>query len=156
MTEEIITAIALAIAAVVGFFTYKFRMQGQTKNQKFIEKAKRTGHYTVGEYADSKLQLGVEDSNNARMRNKVLHVRYKYRVNHIEYYKKLSFQSIGMVSPDFPIRVTVYYDPRNPKKAVCPEEATKSQQRQSGCLMTILVTVATLFCAFHILNTLLG
>jgi hypothetical protein len=155
MTEEMITAVALLIACAVGFYTYKLRMGGQTKNQKFIDKAKKSGHYVVGEYADSKLQLGVEDSNNARMRNKVLHVRYKYQVNGIEYYKKLAFQSIGMVSVDFPIRVTVYYDPKNPKKAVCPEEATKAQQRQSGCLVTIVVTVATLFCAFHLLNYLL-
>lgn len=156
MTEEMITGIALVIAGVVGFTTYKSKIGGMTKNQKFIEKAKKAGHYTVGEYEDSTVHLGNYNSSDVYMRSKSLKVKYKYQVNGLTYYKHMTFQSPGKVSVDFPVSVTVYYDPQNPQKAICPEEATKTQQRKSGCLASIGIALLTLFVVFHILRLLIG
>ena len=156
MGEEIITSIALIIAGIVGFSNYKKKIGGATEKQRFIENAKRAGHYTVGEYADSKVQLGNYNSSDVYMRSKTLKVKYKYQVNGVSYYKQLTFQDPGKVSVDFPVSVTVYFDPSNPKKAVCPEEATKTQQRRSGCLVTIGVTILTLAVSFYILKFLVG
>lgn len=156
MNDEIIAGIALVIAGIVGFLTYKKKVGGMSKKQKFIEKAKRAGHYTVGEYEDSKIQFGNRDSADIYMKSNALKVKYKYRVNGIAYYKQLTFQDPGKVSIDYPASITVYYDPQNPKKAVCHEEATKSKQRESGCLVTIGITILTLFAVFHILRLLIG
>lgn len=156
MSDEIIVGIALAIAGIVGFFTYRRKVGGQTKKQRFIENAKRAGHYTEGEYVDSKVLLGNRESSNLYLKNKTLKVKYEYWVNGVRYLKTLTFQDPGKVSIDFPVSVTVYYDPNNPRKAVCPEEATKTQQLRSGCLVTIGATILALAMSFHILRFLLG
>jgi hypothetical protein len=150
--EEIITTIALVIAAIMGYLTYKKRMGGMTKNQKFIANAKQAGNYTIGQYDDSVLQFGNRESTNLYRRSDRMKVRYKYRVKGVDYYKTLFFQDPGKISIDYPYNITVYYDPQNPKKAVCPEEATKKQQLESGCLASMGITLLTLFVVFHVLK----
>lgn len=156
MSEEIIMSIALIIAGIVGFVTYKKKIGGKTKKQKFIEKAARAGHFTTGHYESSKVILGAEGSSNVKYREDKLKVKYKYEINGIAYYKSMIFQSTGRVGTNFPSEVKVYYDPSNPKNAVCPEEATKAKQVRSGCFVTIGVTILTLAVSFYILRFLLG
>ena len=128
----------------------------KTGKQRFIEKAKAAGNCTRGEYEDSEVSLGVADSNNSHFRNDTLIVKYRYTVDGLVYHKALPFQSPGRASIDFPSSVEVYYDPQNPKKAFCPEEATQAHQRRSGCLLSIGGTFIFLFLSFHLLRLIAG
>lgn len=156
MREEIITYISLIVAGIVGFFAYKRRVGGANRRHRFIENAKRTGCYTVGECVDSKLQFGNPDSSSLHMRSNSLKVKYKYQVDGISYYKSMTFQDPGKVCIDFPISVTVYYDRNNPKKAICPEEATKAQQLRSSCLGSMGLAILALIVTFYLLRSVLG
>lgn len=156
MEDYIIMGISLVITGIVSLFTYNRLKNKQTKNQKFIEKATRAGCYTSGHYETSKVILGVEGSSNVKYREDKLKVKYKYMVNGISYYKHVTFQSTGRVGTDFPVEIKVYYDPHNPKKAICPQEATKAMQVRSGCMTTIVITIITLIVVFNLLRTILG
>lgn len=128
MTEELLTGLALMVAGVVAYLSRNIKLGSVANRAKFIEKAKAAGNYTIGKYVDSKRLLGNRESSNLVYRSDTLKVKYCYQVNGIEYFKNLQFQSPGKIFIDFPVDVTVYYDPKNPKKAVCPNEATKSMQ----------------------------
>lgn len=155
--QELYVVIAMVIAAFVGRKYYTNRVKnGKSKKQKFIENAKRNGNITVGEAVDVKIVLADRESSNPRMRSESRKVKYSYKVNGIEYFKHMTFQNVGRVSADYPFRVTVYYDPRNPKNAVCPEETSPANTRQNGCLVTIGITILTTFVVFHFLRILLG
>ena len=152
MSDEFLTGIALIIAIIVGVFKYK--KNGNSKKEKFIENAKKTGCYTTGVCVDTKLYWGNPDSSDPRFRHESIKVKYKYTINGIDYYKRMEFQSIGKVAIDYPSQVTVYYDSHKPKKAVCPEETTVAKRIEGGCLSAIFVACLTLFCVFHILRFL--
>ena len=152
MPEELYTAIALGVAITVGTITYKRCRNNGTRKNKFIEQAKLGGYYTTGEYVDSKVLLGNPESSDIYLKSKSLKCKYKYQVNGVTYYKYMTFQSPGKVSVDFPVSTTVYYNPNNPKKAVCPEEATNSHRLRYAGLSSIVIAFLTLFCVFHILR----
>lgn len=155
-TDEILTAIAMVLTAVFGVFFYKYLKNRKTRNEKFIEKAKAQGSCTEGHCVDSRLSFGAEESKSERFRYNSLKVKYRYTVNGIVYHKSLTFQSPGTACIDYPAKILVYYDPRNPRKAVCPEEATWEQKRETGCLICLIGTFLFLFVSFHLLRFLVG
>ena len=152
MSDELYAAIALAVAIAAGTITYKKCRSKGTRKNNFIERAKLGGYYTSADYVDSKVLLGNSESSDVYFRSKSLKCKYKYQVNGSTYYKYMTFQSPGKVSVDFPISTTVYYDPKNPKKAVCHEEATNIHRLRYAGLTAICVSFLTLFCVFHILR----
>ncbi len=156
MSDEFFAAIALVVGILVAIPTYRWARNKKSKNRVFLEKAQRAGCRTVGRYESFKVLVGNRESNDARFRYDSVQVKYKYTVSGIDYYKTMIFQNQGQVGTDFPDEVEVYYDPQNPRKSVCPQEAHPKQQIQSGCLTTIAITFIAMFLAFHIFRALLG
>ena len=156
MGERVIMGISLAITGIISYFVYGRQKTKKTKNQHFIEKAASGGYCTVGTYDSSKVIRGIRDSDNSVERSDTVKVKYRYEVNGITYYKQLTFLKEGRISVDSPLEIKVYYDPANPKKAVCPQEATKAMQVRSGCMTTMVITVITLVVVRGVLRALLG
>lgn len=156
MKDEMIAAVALVVGVFVATTTYRKTKNKKSKKQVFIEKAKKAGHYTVGKLEKTKVYPGILDSSNPRLRHDSVEATYQYTVNGINYYKKIMFQNQDHVGTDYPMSVTVYYDPAKPKMAICPEEAHASSEIQPGCLKTIAITAISMFATFHIIRLLLG
>ena len=156
MQDRLITAIALAIAGVVAYLCRNLNWGSVVKKRRFIEKAASGGYCTVGVYDSSKVIRGIRESGNSVERSDAVKVKYRYEVNGITYYKQLTFLKEGRISVDSPLEIKVYYNPRNPKKAVCPEEATKAMQVRSGCMTTMVIFVLALICVRYLLRILFG
>lgn len=151
MTGNLKDGLVVAVFAAIMLAGYiRLFFKRTTGKEKFIEKAKSAGHYTAGTIRKSKRSYGNDDSNNSYFRNDRIKVTYGYKVNGKEYQKRLLFQSPGCVSIDYPYEITVYFDPKNPAKAVCKEEI--SADRSGGCLGTFLLDL--IFCAllYHLLK----
>ena len=156
MSDEFYAGISVIVGFLVAVPFYRWSRHKKSKKTRFIEKAKKSGNCVTGEYVSSKVIPGDVNSSNPRYCNSRELVKYKYTVGGNDYYKKITFQTMGVVGTDYPNYVKVYYDPRNPRNALCPEEADPSQQIQSGCLTTILVTILAMFISFHLVRSLLG
>lgn len=156
MKDYVIMGISLVITGIISYFVYGRQKNKITKKQQFIEKAARDGYWEVGVYDSSKVIRGIRESSNSVYREDKLKVKYRYTVNGITYYKHITFLNNGKVSARFPSQVNVYYDPKDPKKAVCAEEATKAMQVRSGCMTTMVITIITLTVVFNVLRVLLG
>ena len=76
MRDEIVVFIAAVVAGIIGLLTYKRRVGGLSRKQRFIGKAKREGNYTIGECVDSKVQLGTPDSADLYLRSNILRLKY--------------------------------------------------------------------------------
>lgn len=156
MTIEMIGVIAIAAATATSMlYKKKFNKKGSKKNQ-FIESAKKKGCVTQGVAVSSKFQAGIRGHSNPTLRADSRTVKYEYRVDGKVYHKEMTFQSPGLTHVRYPDAVTVYYDRSNPRKAICPEEATKAQEVRAGGLGTIAVFIATLFVVINLLKIFLG
>ena len=156
MTIEMIGVIAIAAATAVSIlYKKKFNKSGSKKNQ-FIERSKKKGWVTQGVAVSNKFRGGIQGHSSPYMRADARTVKYEYRVDGKTYYKEMTFQSPGMTYVSYPDIVTVYYDRVNPRKAFCPEEATKAQEIKAGGLGAIGVFIATLFIVINILRIFLG
>ena len=153
MSEEIRSTIALIAGAIVFVVCYiKLFLKGKSLRQRFIERAKEQGSFTTATLIDHKRRLGNDESGNSYFQNDRLKCTYEYKVNGITYKKKLTFQSPGTVSIKFPYEVTVYYDPKNPAKSVCKEEASQGSQRSAGCLGTIVFAIVAFELIYNLLK----
>ena len=151
MSEELRLAIALICGLIILSIGYiKLFLKGRSRKQRFIENAKAKGNYTTGKLIDSKLRLGNDESRNESFRYDRMKVTYEYFVNGVSYKKKMVFQSPGMVAVNYPYTVTVYYNPKNPAKGICKEEA----QRNAGCLGTIVLAALTFIVIYNFLKLL--
>jgi len=74
---------------------------------------------------------------------------YEYVVGNRKYDIVLSFESSATKTP--PNYITVYYDPKNPKKAVYAGKGSRSKQVKSGCGFTALATFCTMFLVARLL-----
>lgn len=156
MGDEMIVAIALVVAVILGGIYYKSRMSGGTKKHKLLETAKRKGNVTTAVFIDSELLVANRDGESLRSRTRKLQARYEYRVNGVSYMKTLYFINTGGVGLSCPNQVTVYYDARNPKNAVCAEETSEYTKRQSGCLGALGIGFVTVVVVVNLLRILLG
>ena len=146
MSEELKSCIIFVVAIALGIFSFFAHLRVPTRKQKFVEKAKRSGNFTEAECVDVKLysNFGTRDNEKASVRSDLLKVKYRYRVKGIDYYKKYSFQSPGKVSIDYPYCITVYYNPRRPKRVVSSLDVSQSDQMRMGCLTAIIVTILSI------------
>ncbi len=153
MSDELRVGISVGVGLLIllsgyifSFFDVKF---GKAK---FIEIAKAKGNCTQGYIIKDKFIPGDETSENEEIRSNTMRITYEYVVNGVKYKKKMSFQSPGMVTIKFPIVIDVYYDPRNPKKAVCKEEATRAIQQRTGCLLSFVFATVAIAVLLNILK----
>ena len=155
MSEQMMAAIALVAAFIVGRMHYKRVMSGGTKKNKLINKAKKQGCVATAYYVDSEVLRADSDGDSVRARNRKLRAQYEYRVNGIAYKKILYYINTGGVGLSGPPQVMVYYDAKNPKNAVCQEEASDYVKRQSGCLGSLGIGFAVVVVVVNLLKFLL-
>lgn len=152
MSEDAAIMIAMIIGIAVFAYNFVFTfLRGTSKNQRFIEKAKELGNYTEGKHVKTKIYSGDLTSDNLQQRSDVYEVTYEYVVYGKVFQKTMCFQNPGVVGGDYPYEVIIYYDSRNPKKAVCPQEATRAEQQKNGCLITIAVTILSILIIYRLL-----
>lgn len=164
MSDNLQFGIALVCGFIVFIYSFiRLFIYGKTQKQRFIEKAKEKGWVTEGIFVDFKRRTYTRRSRGRnryrrkrygykRYRYDILTVKYEYFVNGKSYYKKLKFQIRKWDRAEFPHKVKVYFDPKNPKKAVCPQQATEAHQKENGCLLTILFTIATIKIVYELIK----
>ena len=156
MREELIGFVGIVIATLVSVtYNKNFKKKG-SKNFQFIQRAKKKGCVTEGVAVSSVHRSSFHGHEDPYLRNEAETVKYKYEVNGCTYYKKMTFQSPGMVAVYYPDTVTIYYDQANPRIAVCPNETTKMQERQNRILGAIFVFIVTAFVVMNVLDIVLG
>lgn len=90
------------------------------------------------------------------MREASMVIKYKYTVNGKDYFKKITFQSLGKVTIDYPTEVAIYYDSNNPGKSVSELEISRVNKLRSGCLGTVGKAILTLAVVFYVLKIVLS
>lgn len=150
MNETLMNGIVVAVGIAIVLTGYiRSGMNIKSRREKFIEKAKAQGHYTTGECVETKIRRGTNEPDDL-YQDDSLKVKYQYSVNGVTYTKKMSFESPGMVSIKYPHQVTVYYDPKNPGKAVCKEEAERDPN--VGCCGTLVLAGLVMAVLYRILG----
>lgn len=134
MSDELIALLSLGISLPVSIGYYKKVMGGNSKQDKFVEKAKRSGCVATGVSVDTEYLPGDINGKNLAERSPMVRVKYEYRVDGVAYHKYMNFQKPGHSLIDYPEQVTVYYDRNNPRKTISPEEFSAANRKQSGCL----------------------
>lgn len=144
MTEEMKALICCLfgfIIAITGIvITIVRAASGKSKKEKFIENAKQNGCFTKAKAVFNKHHFGNDGHNSAAYGKDREIVVYEYTVNGKKYTKKIIYEHSG-TSSDYPYEITVYYNPKNPKKIVREGEVTKNSKAQVGCFTTIFVTI---------------
>ena len=134
MRDEIIGLIALCFSVPASVVYYKKVMGGNTKHDRFVNKAKRNGCVTTGVSVDTEYLSGDPDAKSLQGRSGALAVKYQYQVEGITYYKRIHFHDAGSINIKYPRTIEIYYEKSKPKKAVSPVEFSAANRRQSGCL----------------------
>lgn len=156
MNETLIGCIALPIALFLCIRYNKWLKYRGSKKLQFIQRAKKKGAFTEGVKVDSDFYSGIRGHERRDVRTDSLVVTYRYMVNGIPYHKKMEFQSPGLLVIKHPEKVTVYYDPANPQKAVCPEEANVTDEKQFRLVKVFLLFIVVMAICVNGLNILLG
>lgn len=130
-------------------------LKGTSKKQKFIQKAREKGNVVTGYYKDRKVHFGISsETKNSTLKDDMIIVTYTYRVRNQDYEKSLSFEGNAAWFEE-PKEIEIYYDSENPRKTVCPLEASKNSQQGHGCLMTIIATFLSMKIVLELLTRLL-
>ena len=142
MSEELITSISAIVGILVFLYCLIFKcIKGNTKKQKQAKKWEEQGCVTVGSVVDVKtIRRGDYD---ASRQDNELWVIYAYRVNGVTYQTGTRFVL------NYPATVSVYYNPRNPKKCITSNDTTALARYKQGCLVTIIATLGSMFLVIH-------
>lgn len=155
MPEEMIMLAALVIAGLITRVFYKNVMSGNTKKQRFVDRAKHCGCVTKGTVVKTKMMFGDSSSDDPRVSEERMLVVYNYMVDGTTYEKAVVFQEPGSVRVKYPNEIVIYYDRSNPKKNVASVDVTAEKRRESGCLSSLVVFIICLFFVFRLLRFLL-
>ncbi|MGM9603114.1 MAG: DUF3592 domain-containing protein [Faecousia sp.] len=156
MGANIGAAVAIVISTILSCWYYKSVMKRGSQKQRFIETAKKKNCVTNAEYVDSIVIFGNRDSKDYNRSHSRIRVEYEYYVDGQKYTKDIVYQNLGGVSIRYPTTITVYYDPANPRKAVCPIEASSHDQRESGCLGAVGIWIVVTVVIVNLFKMLLG
>ena len=151
-TEYIIYTITGIVAVVVGRLCYvRIYKCGKSRKQRRAERWRDQGGVAQGTMFDvDLLRAGDPSLEGEDLQEDLYRVKYHYSVHGTTYTVSLRFLS------DYPRRVTVYYDPENPEKHVAANEITEAARRRRGCLISILLTLLSMWLCIHlVLNPLL-
>lgn len=139
MTEELMNNLILICFLGVMVWCLIFRVI-MAKSDKLLAEAKKNGWVTTGYEAGSKfIQGGREYTGPARKHR--LKVTYVYQIHGVKYKKKITYSDdpCGYTGPTgYTSKLTLYYNPQNPKKAYTAEELSKERKMGNGCLMTMI------------------
>ena len=151
-TEYIIYTITGIVAVVVGRLCYvRIYKYGKSRKQRRAERWRDQGGVAQGTLFDvDLLRAGDPSLEGEDLQEDLYRAHYHYIVHGMTYTVSLRFLS------DYPRRVTVYYDPENPEKHVAANEITEAARRRRGCLISILLTLLSMWLCIHlVLNPLL-
>lgn len=154
MPDEIISLLALCVSVPVAVGYYKKVMGGNSKHDRFVEKAKRNGCVTTGVCVDTEYLLGDRAAKSMEERSPAIEVKYQYQVDDVTYHKRLQFQNPGSRWIDYPDTITIYYDKNNPKRVVTPAEFSSYARKQSGCLGAVGIWFALMMIVIGVLKLL--
>lgn len=155
MPDEIISLLALCVSVPVAVGYYKKVMGGNSKHDRFVEKAKRNGCVTTGVCVDTEYLSGDPDAKSLEGRSGAIEAKYQYRVEGVTYKKKLLFRNPGSMHIEHPKTIEIYYDVHNPKKAVSPVEFSTATRYQTGCLGAVGVWIVLTAIMINVLKLLL-
>jgi len=94
----------------------------------------------IVEQDDSKLARSINKDLRNLIPQQVRNVKNEYVVRGKKYYKELYFESFGKFNIDYPLKIKVYYNSKNPKNAVTQYELTPSSYEGIlSCLIGIYV-----------------
>lgn len=130
-------------------------LHGKSRNQRFVEKAKKLGCQTKGRSIATKIQPGNAYSGaKSDDRFPKLYVTYEYWVDGKRYITELYYiwypGELSLYSDTD--EITIYYDKNRPSKCVSAGEATKQEQQKNGCVLTIFITLCTIKIVYEILE----
>lgn len=149
MTDNFKLGIAIVFGLIVFIYLFITKvLNNKNRINKFIEKCELEGTKTEATCVSTKLVLGNDESGNSYFKNDRYKVKYFYQVNGKTYYKKITFQSPGTVSTNYPYTIMVYYDKNNPKKAYTKIEG----KRSGGCFFSVAVSLIIILVIYNLLK----
>ena len=148
MTDDVRITIALICGAIL--FVYLFFsvfLEGKTKGNKLMIKAKKDGSTTIGRVVknDYRRFTGPE----GRYRSEI--VTYEYFVEGKRFEKKITFTDTGVVV-NYPNQIEIFYDKSNPVKAYADVELTQNKQKQTGCYIAIVIPIVAIILIYNLLK----
>lgn len=128
-------------------------LNGKSRNQRFVENAKKSGCKTKGRCIATKMQPGnCYSGANDDDRFPKLNCTYEYWVDGKRYITELYYICYPGESRENTDEITIYYDKNRPSKCVSAGEATKQEQQKNGCVLTIFITLCTIKIVYEILE----
>lgn len=154
-------AIAFILVLVIGYVRIIIiaaspdRNFRKSRREKFAEKAKAQHYHASGVLVKSRRirRSSTDDFDKEQKKSGIKVGYYEYRVGGVTYRKRYRFKYVGMHCDDMPYQIDVYYNPNRPSKCVTSLDLKgKAGHTWNGCLLTVLLAIAT----FYVVNWLLG
>lgn len=136
MPEDVLYAITGLVGVVVGWNCFqRIYRKGKSRKQRRAERWEAQGGVAQGALSDVKLlRAGDTALDSDELREDLFRALYRYDVNGTTYTAACRFLS------GYPRRITVYYNPENPKEYIVANEISEVARRNRGCLLSILLT----------------
>jgi len=150
MSDEKRILISIACGALIAiYFFIKTVILGNSKAQRVVSKAKKTGSIATGTAIKSRFAGSA--GKDGRYQSET--VTYEYFVNGKAYTKTLVFRSVFEVVP-YPQEIAVYYDPGDPKTAFTDDDVKPDRKKQTGCYTSIIITIVAIILVSNLLKLL--
>ena len=154
MTEEdIFYTITSIVCITVGLLCYKhIYKKWKPRKQRRAERWRDQGGVAQGTIFDvDLLRAGDPSLEGEDLQEDLYRAHYHYIVHGTTYTVSLRFLS------DYPRKITVFYDPEKPEDHIAANEITEAARRRRGCLISILLTLLSMWLCIHlVLKPLLG
>lgn len=153
MTEAHLGLLAMGLGFVIAQI-FKREMQNPgLRAARIIKKAKRSNSWIEGKLTDTSLRKGDGHSRCSYYKHNVMTATYQYDVQGKQFYKKIQFIEKGDINK-YPTTVTMYYNPKHPKIAACPEELGITIESRASKYASMFVFVASSGIALNLLLSL--
>lgn len=144
MTSDVIQAVSVlaGFGTLIWCIVFRVILAGG-KYRRFVARAKARGCYTSGRHTGTKVVFdeASQDPEADTPPNDFCIVTYRYYVGGKPYEHSLQVdihrKRYGSNYPE----LTIYYDPRNPKRAVSEGETGSAPYRRQGCLMSLVLPI---------------
>lgn len=139
----------LLIALPLGLFLFlKLCIFGYSGKKRFIKKAQENGWFTKAYLVTSQNSAGNYQPGSAN-RTDNIKATYEYQINGNVYRKTYHFNARSGMATAPQNYITVFYHPKNPKKVVTSADV-RDGARQSGCFLSLLLTIAFILVVYNI------
>lgn len=153
MTEAYLGLLAMGLGFVIAQI-FKREMQNPgLRAARIIKKAKKSNSWIEGKLTDTSLRKGDGHSRCSYYKHNVMTATYQYDVQGKQFYKKIQFIEKGDINK-YPTTVTMYYNPKHPKIAACPEELGITIESRASKYASMFVFVASSGIVLNLLLSL--